>query len=88
MCYVYSSASISFQPHNPLFLITVEESKAQNGQVTCPRSHSEPEALVSVLNAHVLASLPTTPSCIPFWMRASFADVISLALSSSDILGI
>ena len=64
--------------------MTVEESKAQDGQVTCPRSHSEPEAWVSVLNPHVLASLPTKPNHIPYWTRVRFADTISLALSSSD----
>lgn len=83
MCYVFSCISTSFKPHHPLFLMTVEESKAQDGQVTCPRSHSEPEAWVSVLNPHVLASLPTKPNHIPYWTRARFADTISLALSSS-----
>lgn len=68
--------------------MTVEESKAQNGLVTYPRSHSEPKAWVSVLNPHVLASLPTKPHRMPYWMRTRFADTISLALSSSDILGI
>lgn len=50
--------------------MTVEESKPQDGQVTCPRSHSEPEAKVSVLNPHVLAFLPTKPNRIPYWIRA------------------
>lgn len=48
--------SLSFQPHNPLYLIADEESQPQNGQVTCPRSHVEPKALVSVLNLHVSVS--------------------------------
>lgn len=93
LCATFIIYASHFSLTNPLFLIIDEESKAQNGQVARLRSHWEPKALVLVLNLHVPVSI--SPGLSPLSIQllflldeGIFAHLISLALSSSDILGI